>query len=109
MLIFVSFFDDLILGFCYCNLTREASALELTSTVGLLGVQVDDKLNFSLHISYLCKSAANQLSALIKLNKFLCFEGKRVSINSYFMSNFNYCLLVWMFSNVTYLKKIENL
>ena len=80
----------------------------LNLIVRLLGVQLDDKLNFSLHVSNICKSAANQLSALIMLNN-LCFEGKRVSINTYFMSNFNYCPLVWMFSNARSLKKIENL
>ena len=74
-----------------------------------LGIQLDDKLNFSLHVSNICKSAANQLSALIRLNNFSCFEGKRVLINSYFMSNFTYCPLVWMLSNATSLKKIENL
>ena len=79
------------------------------SSVRLLGVQLDDKLNFSLHVNNICKSAANQLSALIRLNNFLCFAGKRVLINSYFMSNFNYCPLVWMFANATSLKKIENL
>ena len=79
------------------------------SFVRLLGIQLDDKFNFSLHVSNICKSAANQLSALIMLNNFLCFEGKRVLINSYFMSNFNYCPLVWMFSNATSLKKLENL
>ena len=79
------------------------------SSVRLLGIQLGNKLNSSLHLSNICKSAANQLSALIRLNNFLCFEGKRVLINSYFMSNFNYCPLVWMFSNATSLKKIENL
>ena len=79
------------------------------SSVRLLGIQLDDKLNFSLHVSNICKSAANQLSALIRLNNFLCFEGKRVLINSYFTSNCNYCPLVWMFSKATSLKKIENL
>ena len=73
------------------------------SSVRLLGIQLDDKLNFSLHVSNIFKSAANQLSA------FLRFEEKRVLINSYFISNFNYCPLVWMFSNATSLKKIENL
>ena len=77
--------------------------------LSLISIQLDDKLNFSLHVSNICKSAANQLSALIRLNNFLCFEGKRVLINSYFMSNFNYCPLVWMFSNATSLKKTENL
>ena len=84
-------------------------AVETVSSVRLLGIQLDDKLNFSLHVSNNCKSAANQLGTLIRLINFLCFEGKRVLINSYFMSNFNYCPLVWMFSNATSLKKIENL
>ena len=49
---------------------------ETGSSVRLLGIQLDDKLNFSIHVSNICKSAANQLSALIRLNNFLCFEGK---------------------------------
>ena len=79
----------------------DSKTVETVPSVKLLGIQLDDKLNFSLHVSNICKSAANQLSTLIRLNNFLCFEGKRVLINSYFMSNFNYCPLVWMFSNAT--------
>ena len=79
------------------------------SSVRLLGIQLDGKLKFSLHVSNICKSVANQLSVLIKPNNFSCFEGKRVLTNSYFMSNFNYFSLVWMFSSATSLKKIENL
>ena len=41
--------------------------VETVSSVRLLDIQLDDKLNFSLHVSNICKSAANQLSALIKL------------------------------------------
>ena len=51
-------------------------AVETVSFVRLLGSQLDDKLNLSLHVSNICKSAANQLSALIRLNNLLCFEGK---------------------------------
>ena len=60
--------------------------VETVCYVRLLGIQLDDKHNFSLHVNNICKSAANQLNALIRLNNFLCFEGKRVLINSYFMS-----------------------
>ena len=77
------------------------------SSIRLLGILLDDKLNFSLPISNICIFAANQLRASIKLNNFLCSKGKRVL--RYFMSNFNYCQLVWMFFNATSLKKIENL
>ena len=38
-----------------------------TSFVKLLGVHIDDKLNFSKHINKICKSTGNQLNALIRL------------------------------------------
>ena len=72
--------------------------IKVVSSVELLGIQIDDKLNFNLHISNICRSTANQLNALIRLKRFLGFKKKRIFINSYFVANFNYCLLVWMFS-----------
>ena len=35
--------------------------IKSVSSVQLLGIQIDDKLSFNLHISRVCKSAANQL------------------------------------------------
>ena len=78
--------------------------IKTSSSVKLLGVHIDDKLNFNLHITKICRSAANQLHALIRLRMFLKFEEKKALINSYFYSNFNYSPLVWMFSN-----KVESL
>ena len=83
--------------------------IKASPSVNLLGVQIDDQLNFSLHISNICRSAANQLNALIRLKRFLTFEVKKTLINSYFYSNFNYCLLVWMFSSAKSLNKVESL
>ena len=62
----------------YSNETVEfdIKTIETVSSVRLLGVQLDDKLNFSLHVSNICKSATNQLRALVRLNNFLCFEEK---------------------------------
>ena len=91
------------------NAVIDYKQIKSVPSVELLGIQLDDKLNFSQHISNICKSAANRLNALIRLQKFLSFEEKKVLINSYFMANFNYRLLVWMFSNAVSLKKIENL
>ena len=83
--------------------------IKVVSSVELLGIQIDDKLEFNLHISNICRSAANQLNALFRLKRFLGYKEKRILINSYFMANFNYCPLVWMFSSASSLKKIENL
>ena len=78
--------------------------IKTSSSVKLLGVHKDDKLNFNLHITKICRSAANQLHALIRLRMFLNFEEKKTLINSYFYSSFNYCPLVWMFSSTKSLK-----
>ena len=52
--------------------------------MNLLGVHIDDNLNFNLHITKICRSAANQLHALTRLRIFLNFEEKKTLINSYF-------------------------
>ena len=68
--------------------------VEVTSSVKLLGIHIDDQLNFNLHISNICKSASKQLNALLRLKYFLGFEERKVLINSFILSNFNYCPLV---------------
>ena len=40
---------------------------------------------------------------------FLNFEEKKPLVNSYFYSDFNYCLLVWMCSSAKSLNKVESL
>ena len=56
--------------------------LKTSSSVKPLGIHIDDKLNFNLHITNICRSAANQLHALIRLRMFLNFEIKKTLINS---------------------------
>ena len=65
-----------------------------TLSVKLLWVHIDDKLNFNEHINKICKSAGNQLNALIRLKSFLGLKEKEVVVNSFIYSNFNYCPLV---------------
>ena len=51
--------------------------IKTSSSVKLLGVHIDHKLNLNLHITKICRSAANQLHALIRLRMFLNFEEKK--------------------------------
>ena len=83
--------------------------IKALSSVKPLGVQKDDQLNFNFHISNICRSAANQFIALIRLKRFLAFEEKKTLINNYFCSNFNYFPLVWIFSSAKSLNKVESL
>ena len=78
-------------------------------SVKLLGDHIDGKLNFNEYINKICKSAGNQLNALIRPKSFLGLKEKEVLVNSFIHSNFNYCLLVWMLSHKKSLDKIESL
>ena len=78
------------------NIEVEIGNQKINSTlsVKLLGVHIDDKLKFNEHINKMCKSAGNQLNALIRLKSFLGLKEKEVLVNSFIYSNFNYCPLV---------------
>ena len=52
--------------------------IKTVPSVELLRIQLDDKLNFSPHISNISKSAANHLNVLIRFQKFLSFKEKKV-------------------------------
>ena len=54
-----------------------------TSSVKLLGVDIDVRLNFNEHINTICKPAINQLNALIRLKSFLGLKEKEVLVNSF--------------------------
>lgn len=79
------------------------------SSVKLLGVTIDERLNFNEHISKLCRTAASQLNALIRLKSYVGFKEKKILFESFVLSNFNYCPLVWHFSSQQSLEKIESI
>ena len=80
--------------------TVDNHQIKVVTSVKLLGLQLDD----NLHISNICKSAANQLNELIRLKKFMNFQEKKILINRYFVANLNYCPLVWILSSASSLK-----
>ena len=68
------------------NVVIDNKQIKTVSSVELLGIQLDDKLNCSPHMSNICKSAANQLNALIRLQKFLSFKEKKVLISIFWLT-----------------------
>ena len=83
--------------------------IKAVAKVKLLRIEIGDKLNFNHHISNICKSTSNQLNALIRLKHLLGFKERKVLVNTFVMSNLNYCSLVWNFTSAQSLNKIENL
>ena len=83
--------------------------IKTTNSIKLLGINIDDQLKFNEHISVLCSKAAMQLNALSRLQKYMGKSEKEAIINSFILSNFNYCPLVWHFSSCESIRKIEKI
>ena len=78
-------------------------------SVELLGIEVDNRLNFDNHIAKLSSNAALQLNALRRLSHSLDYKTKSCVFNSFILSNFNYCPLVWHHCSIQNLRRMEKL
>ena len=50
--------------------------IQCDDNVVLLGVTIDFKLKFDIHVSNICKKASRQLNVLKRIGKYLCRLGK---------------------------------
>ena len=74
----------------------ENAFLENEKSVRLLGVQIDQHLNFEEHITSLLKEGNKKLHALMRIKKYLSQDKLRLVMKTFIESQFNYCPLVWM-------------
>ena len=79
------------------NITVNKENINVISKIKMIGLHIDSKLSFNLHIDIICKSASNQLNAPVRWKTSLVNEEKFVLVNSFIYSNFNDCFFVWYF------------
>ena len=79
------------------------------SWVKLLGVKIDSNLNFTEHVSTICKKASQKLHALARVSMYMKKNKLRVLCKSFIESQFGYCTMIWMFHNRTLNNKINRL
>ena len=79
------------------------------SLVKLLCVYIDDMLSFTSHISNLCKKAGFKTNALARLSAKLDFTSKMMLFNSFVLSHFLYCPVVWHMCNLGDIQKMEKI
>ena len=65
----------------------------------ILGITIDNKLNFDSHIKNMCKKTGQKLNALSRMSIFLNKDKKKIIFNVIIKSQFSYCPLIWMFSS----------
>ena len=75
----------------------------------LLGVNFDNKLKFEKHITTICQRVNRKLNTLARVTSDMDLRKKRILINSFFNSQFNYCPVIWMFHRPALNNKINRL
>ena len=82
--------------------------LTMEPSVKLLGIEIDNKLNFEKHISNICRKASNQLN-ICRLETFMGHKEKEAIINTFVHSDFNYGCLIWHLISKKSQNKVEKI
>ena len=79
------------------NINVGESDICFVSKIEVLGVSIDDKLNFNDHVKRICAKASAQISALQRLTGLIDLPSRKTIYSSFIAAYFNYCPLVWFF------------
>ena len=66
-------------------------------SVKLLGITIDNKINFNEHVTNMYKKAHQKFHAPKRIDKYLDSNKLRILTKAFIESQFNYCPLTWMF------------
>ena len=61
----------------------------------LLGIKIDQCLNFVGHIDYVCRNVTSKISLLSKIKQYLPLDTRKLYYNAYILPVLDYCLTVW--------------
>ena len=62
-----------------------------------LDIKIYNKLNSITHVVEVCKKSEQKLNALSMVFRYIDLPKRRILLNAFFIPQFSYCPLVWMF------------
>ena len=77
--------------------------------VKLLGITIDNQLHFDYHVNTLCKKASKMLKILYRFKKVFGLKERGIMVNTFILSCFNFCPIVWHFCGKQSSKLIEKI
>ena len=84
-------------------------AIKRMEEIKLLGVQIDEKLSFTGHISELCTKTSQKEGVLVRLRNLIPCDAKLSLYKSSSLPHLTYCHLVWHFCNALDRRKLERI
>ena len=87
----------------------EGFQLESTKSVELLQISTDHNLTFDTQVSNICKTTRAKVKSLSRIRNALDEKQAKLLNNSFILSQFNCCTILWMFYSKTSYKKSEQI
>ena len=89
--------------------TVDGYMVKADKSVKLLSIRIDNKLDFHMHVSNICKKSSLIIHALARISQFMNNDRLRIVMRALILSQFGYCPLIWMFHSRTLNNKINTL
>ena len=89
---------------CYNHITNytqnnhmymQGEALTYSSVEKLLGVHVDQQLNWKFHVEQMLKKCNKQLYLLMRIKQYLSVHSRKLFFNAYILPHLDYCSTIW--------------
>lgn len=81
----------------HLEIKANSISIKESDRVVLLGITIDNWLNFKKHIENLCRAANYKLQALIRIRKYLTLGKAKLLSNAFIYSQLSYAQYIWMF------------
>ena len=87
----------------------QGQQIEFSKSITTLGICIDENLTFDEHVNNICLKASRQISAPQRLTGLLDMPSRKAIYNSFIVSNFNYCPLVYYFTSRESINKMQKI
>ena len=91
------------------EITMSNVKIRCGSELKLLGLIIDQNLDFSKHVSELCKRTARKVGVLTRLRNILPIKAKLIIYKSMVLPQLTYCHTVWNFCRSSDSRKLERI
>ena len=102
MLVNKSKHQGLVLGY-----TDYSFSFPVKDTLEIFGMEIDNKLDFSSHVSNICKRINNQFNVMLRFRKLIPRDTLLKIYNAHILPYFDYCSSVWHFCRARNMDKLE--
>ena len=103
------YFKNLENGNNLCNFSCDDIIIKNSLSEKILGLTIDNNLDFSDRIYNIYKTAYQKLNVLFKVSANMNSDKCSLLINSFIKSHFSDWSLVWMFCNLRNIKKVNKI